>query len=352
MYSSISNMSEIRVKRLNNIDKLRCICAFLVVYVHAPISGEIGLYLSSLARVAVPIFFIISGYFYTLSSSGRQIKKLIILLVLGNAIYLIWYTLRSAHAGHAVKYLKTVFKLKRVRGFLLLNNNYISGHLWYLGAILYVTVIITLIFRINELIGRRILYILIPFLLAGDLLLGKYSLLVTGMEYQVSIVRNWIFVGIPYFSIGLLIKEYEGYIYNRICGNGKIFLLGVILLSSAGIIVEKSMLMNIGLDTKREHYISTTFLAISVFLLFLFFVSNNHNKISEIGKYYSTWVYILHLIFKKILDELANVTGLENVYIYVCPFVVFIITTLFVEILFRIIKSDTYRVIKNKISST
>ena len=59
MYSSISNMSEIRVKRLNNIDKLRCICAFLVVYVHAPISGEIGLYLSSLARVAVPIFFII-----------------------------------------------------------------------------------------------------------------------------------------------------------------------------------------------------------------------------------------------------------------------------------------------------
>ena len=74
MYSSISNMSEIRVKRLNNIDKLRCICAFLVVYVHAPISGEIGLYLSSLARAAVPIFFIISGYFYTLSSSGRQIK--------------------------------------------------------------------------------------------------------------------------------------------------------------------------------------------------------------------------------------------------------------------------------------
>ena len=41
-----------------------------------------------------------------------------------------------------------------------------------------------------------------PFLLMGDLILGKYSVLLLGREFPYILVRNFLFVGIPYFCIG------------------------------------------------------------------------------------------------------------------------------------------------------
>lgn len=50
-------------KRNKGIDILRLICAFLVVCIHAHFPGIVGEYVKAIARVAVPIFFICTGYF-------------------------------------------------------------------------------------------------------------------------------------------------------------------------------------------------------------------------------------------------------------------------------------------------
>ena len=48
----------------------------------------------------------------------------------------------------------------------------------------------------------NLLFIVSPLLLLADLILGKYSLLTLGIELNYIYIRNFLFVGIPYFSIG------------------------------------------------------------------------------------------------------------------------------------------------------
>ena len=52
------------IKRNNGIDILRLLCAFLVVCIHARFPGVIGEYIKAIARIAVPFFFICSGYLF------------------------------------------------------------------------------------------------------------------------------------------------------------------------------------------------------------------------------------------------------------------------------------------------
>lgn len=80
--------------RQNNIDILKAICAFYIVCIHVPFLGIVGEYLTPLTRIAAPIFFMISGYFYAdiVKKRGRirQIKKIIKLVIEDNIIYLVW----------------------------------------------------------------------------------------------------------------------------------------------------------------------------------------------------------------------------------------------------------------------
>ena len=65
-----------------------------MVCIHAPFSGKIGEYFTSLTRVAVPIFFMITGFYYMNEvQRGKrwfQIKKIFWLAVKSNLIFLGW----------------------------------------------------------------------------------------------------------------------------------------------------------------------------------------------------------------------------------------------------------------------
>lgn len=61
--------------------------------IHAPIPG-VSQYTTPIARIAVPIFFMITGYYYsnTVKSGkeNKQIKKIAILFVVSNIIFMFW----------------------------------------------------------------------------------------------------------------------------------------------------------------------------------------------------------------------------------------------------------------------
>lgn len=65
--------------RYNKFDKLKMLCAFLIVCIYAPFPGIIGEYFTALVRIVVLIFFTITGFFYTRKSVVQQIKKVFIL---------------------------------------------------------------------------------------------------------------------------------------------------------------------------------------------------------------------------------------------------------------------------------
>lgn len=53
--------------RYNGLDILKCICAFLIIIIHTPFDSVFSDYLVALARIAVPVFLMITGFFISIS---------------------------------------------------------------------------------------------------------------------------------------------------------------------------------------------------------------------------------------------------------------------------------------------
>ena len=327
-------MKTVRI-RSNAIDILKALCAFFIVCIHIPFPGIFGVYIVTLARIAVPIFFMITGYFYsgTVIRNGeiRQIKKIFSLFLVANLIFLLWKVF-LAIIWNDKSLFQDVFSIKKFFQFLIFNESPFNGHLWYLGAILYVLLTV----RIIRWMGgdwTRLLYVATPLLLIGDLLLGKYAILLWGDEFSYIFVRNWLFVGIPYFSVGMILREKINTSNLR-----TIPLVCLTVLFSLTTITERFFLVSMGANATRDHYISTTFLAVTVFLLFLsIYRIRKPGKLgllsAFIGRKYSTWIYIIHPIFIMVLAVGMRKIGIYNVYQYVAPIIIYAVSICFAAVI-------------------
>lgn len=194
------------MRRLHNIDSLKFLCAVLVIFLH--VHTPYQEYILPLTRCAVPCFLIISGYLiYTEDKTRleghlkRSIGKIFQILV--------WSTLVFA----AVKFLFafknndfSFLNLKTLGKFILLNENPFGFHLWYIGTYLYALIIVYFSVKSNKL---KYIWWSVPILLMLDLCLGKYSLVLWHKEFPFILVRNFLCVGLPYFSIGMLLKRWK-----------------------------------------------------------------------------------------------------------------------------------------------
>ena len=311
---------------------MKAILTFLIVCIHVPFFGRAGAYFTALARVAVPVFFIITGYFYSDTvarhKEKQQIKKILCLAVEANILFFVWNVILGILRRKSIRfYIQSIFTGKSILKFLVLNESPLAGHLWYLGAILYVLIIVFLMDKFN---CRKILYYLTPVLLIADLLFGKYSLLVLHREFPYILVRNFLCVGIPYFCIGNLISEKQCS-ENR---DKKFFQILIVFFVIASL-AERLFLVNAGLNATRDHYISTTFLSLCLFVYTL--KSNWHNKgLAVIGRRYSTWLYIMHPIFITVFAIITDKLGIAGIYRYVAPIVVYCATIVFLIILQKV----------------
>ena len=311
---------------------MKAICAFLIVCIHVPFPGRVGAYFTALTRIAVPIFFMITGYFYSDTvarhKEKRQIKKILCLVVEANILFFIWnIALDILRKENMVTYVRSIFTGKSILEFLALNESPLAGHLWYLGAILYVLVIVLLADKLN---CRKVLYCLTPVLLIADLVLGKYSLLTFHREFPYILVRNFLCVGIPYFCIGNIIREKQ-------CSekwNKKVLQVLIVVFAITSL-AERFALVNAGLNATRDHYLSTTFLAICLVVYTL--KSNWYNKgLAVIGRKYSTWLYIIHPIFITAFAMITGKLGIKSIYSCIAPIVVYCATLAFLAIVQRL----------------
>lgn len=137
--------------------------------------------------------------------------------------------------------------------------------------------------------------------------------------------------GIPYFLIGTLInnnKETLMQIYRR----KKLIVLILFFLITT--LAEKYILIKINVNTIRDHYVSTTFLSIFVFLYFIKIpMVNNNNILAKIGKKYSLHIYIIHLMLVKLYNMYVINKGISNYFIQI---VIFLISSLIAILYVRI----------------
>lgn len=259
-------------QRNYSIDVLKFICAVLVVFLHTDFKWHDMIL--PFTRCAVPSFLMISGFLlYSGEGIGqerlmRNIKHILHIFLWSTLLFFIYKEALSIVHGELF-----VPSFKQWVFFLIFNENPFAGHLWYLGAYLYVLLIMVAVDKYN--LWKYMLWFT-PLLLMGDLVLGKYSLLLLGKEYPFVYVRNFLFVGIPYFMLGIWFKKHFGKL-SKI--NRYIYSWGVILFTFTSI-MEKTILLDLGKSPMREHYLSTTFLAICLFMFVLSFKNVHSSKVS------------------------------------------------------------------------
>lgn len=310
------------------IDTLKMLCAVLIVFLHVPTPLR-GFY-EPIIRCGVPCFFLISGYLLygekMQEKTRKSIKRIFTLTVWSSVIYLVYSSLLSR--GNLIVLLPTA---QSWIDFIFFNENPWAGHLWYLSAYLYVLIIVS---GLKSERSHNIAFACIPFLLLTDLALGFYSNALWGKIFPVCYVRNFLCVGLPYFLLGCFLKK------KSIINNKSILLLGgvIFLLTSYA---EKYCLSKAGLNGIREHYLSTTFLSVCVFLLFIKHKQASETFISYMGKELSLYIYVFHPIIRDVCEVLVNRVCSYDfiaVYSYIAPVVVLAATVLFSHILSKFIK--------------
>lgn len=332
-------------KRIAGFDILKCFCALLIVCMHFPFPSTAGQLVNVLTRIAVPVFFMITGYFYDSTvQRGRekkQIAKILKLTVAANLGYFVIYAL-----GHLVKkdigaYLVKVFSPKSLFEFFVLNESPFEGHLWYLGALLYVLVIAYLLNKAGKL---KILMYLAPVLIIAELFLGRYSVFVFGEPLNMLFSRNFLFTGLPFFGIGMMIKR------AKVPQSPVPFFIAAVVFYLTSVF-EKYLPQIAGFKSDRENYLSTALLAISVFLIFETVYSNRTpsrfgSRLAAVGLKYSAWIYIIHPLAGKAMAFAVKKVGLFNVYNWVQPFAVFAASLLISILIIKLLSIVSAKVSK------
>lgn len=328
--------------RYDGLDILKAICAFLVICIHCSFKGKMGACIISLTRIAVPIFFMITGFFYqnvmVKNGEKRQVVKILKLTIIANGVYILWNVVTNIMSGDNLSiHFKNLITENSLIKWIVFNESPFGGHLWYLNAIFYVLCLAFFITHKikNKSMIKRMMNIITPILLCCDLVVGKYSILLWGREFPYILVRNFVFVGIPYFWIGIMIYNYQTKRKAKLET-----WISFCFLFTVTTLIEHIFLVCLNVNATRDHYISTTFLAISTFVLFVELYKNRKKNKAElfmgiVGKKYSTWIYIFHPIVITVMSVITNWLGIYEIYKILAPIFVYIITIVLVHYIYQ-----------------
>lgn len=291
---------------------LKFFAAFLVVWIHLGVRGvgdphveQFTIYSDALCRIAVPLFFIITGYYY-IDIEQRikpKLKKIILTTISVAIVYAGIFLLNHSNSSTFTPNSTWFFK------FLLFNNfSPIGIHLWYLFALIYSLFFIRIL---RQHVSDNNLYIIALSLLITGCLINYTSY----NEY----VRNWIFIGIPNICLGLFLCQH--FHYNQI---RKIFLTCFILLVL--LFLEVYLRRQLHIEAGRDLFIVQSFLAGGVILLIVNQPIKNTGVIAlcaRLGKH-SDSIYYFHLA---VYAFIASIVSFDRPLMIISrPFITFILT--------------------------
>ena len=319
-------------KRNYSLNILKGVCCILIVFNHCKFPGITGNLIENYARIGVPVFFMISGFFVSNNDKlkvNKKIVKTMMMLIYSCLFWLIYNILRFYFIDNAqlFTYLNNLINIKTIGKFILLNENPFWGHLWFINALLYCYIYQYIIIKFNkqkkvEIIEKVLAICLLIFYIIINIIIIKDDL------SNIYLIRNFIFMGIPFFCIGKHINVNKIY-FEKI----KILIIIVLFI-----------LLNIEILLYRsELYISSIFLSIYLFKLCLK-NPNNYNKLLDyIGDKISMYVYILHPAIKYVVIYLFKLLKIHSgVILYIEPLVMLILT---------LITSHIYRIVLLKMQN-
>jgi len=321
--------------RNKSLDILKLISSYVVVFIHFSFSGVTGDIVDSLARFAVPVFFMISGYFAYGTSAEKLISKMkniIKIYFWGAVLYICFYgILKLCDVGikGAIWYCILYFNPMIIFKFIVFNVPRSSEHLWFLVALIYVYVLQYFVVKMKI---KECIYLWSGvILLAIHLLLGV-GLSSVGIVISPCVIRNFLFMGYPFFCIGMLMRKNEDLVHK------KITYIRAIILILIGMI---ETVISYFICGKNELFIGSVLVAVALFTISLktknMQINENVVKVSQA----STGIYIIHIMVGYSLERIftTNTIIMKNAF----PFLVCILST-FIVLLFEKIKKSQRRV--------
>ena len=301
-------------QRWTCLDILKCLAALAVVEIHKPLDVQKGTEILILCRFAVPVFFMITGFFYpeirARKREWRQLGKIFVIAICANLFYLLWDTFLAWEEGKKIsEILLNRLEDKTPEDYILWNFSPLVPHLWYLQALLYVLVLAALV----EYLGlRKLAYLAIPVLLVGNLIRGNYSLLFWKKDYcHIYYARNFLYCGLPFFWLGCWFGERKeklaAYLNKK---RMALLLIGVPVFWKMSL-MERKWLEKRNVLGSEEEYAGTILMAICIFLFFIgwqkVYVENDFTRaLAKIGKEYSMYIYIFHYAVLQALSQCLN----------------------------------------------
>ena len=316
-----------------NINILKAICAYFIIIIHCNYPGKLGILAETIARFALPTFFMISGYFrfYTQDidfdkKMTNKIMRLLKLTIIAHLVYFLLQILELYSLNNITEWISESFKIKNIIKFFIFNRSSLKyGHLWYMLALLYCYIIFRKIKTIKK---EAYLYFIIICILTLTIIIEMSSqMLEINSILGIDIVlwyRNFVFIGFPFVSIGYLIHKHENEIVHKI-GNKELYLS--IIFGSLVAILERKYIGH------YELYIGSIIMSIGIFLLFVKNDKFENIVLSEIGDKYSTGIYLYHyalIYIISIFEKKFYIFEKIKFYFYYKPIIICVLITFIV----------------------
>lgn len=310
------------------------IAAFAVVLIHCTLPGVPGEIIKGIARFAVPLFFLISGYFAYGREDAvlrRRESHILRLYVGAVAVYYLWAALRYFLSRRTFAQMGAELFPdggRTVSDLLLFNRTAMAPHLWFMGALVYCYLFYRLLAR--KRLEERV-YLLIPVLLAANLLLGEGRGL-TGIVVPVRWIRSFWLMGFPFFLWGswFACREKQGGLrLHRGAG---------IALVAAGMILSSVECLWSGYD---ELYVGSILTAEGLFRLALAFPDlGKGSLLARIGERDSANIYLWHMLLRNFAALAFLMAGVYETMAcqLLMPFLVGAASTALAELMHRIKK--------------
>lgn len=301
--------------RENGFDYFKGCACIAVILIHCYFPNNIGIAIRTLCRFAVPVFFVVSGYFMLTdedlcirAKTIKKIKHITTMLIGAGVFYFFFDIIRSLLTNYGGKgfqeYIKQLITGINIIKFFVTNNPLRYAHLWFLMALIYCYILMLLF---DKTYPRKLVnsfpILMIVFLIFG---LWNNSLhLRASINGKIYIKNLFVLRALPFFLAGMWLKKNRKIIDKWNISECKLII--AIFLGSILGLIERAVFM------ESQFYFGSYIVvaAMMIYALKYNYKFRSDNFIVYIGRELSTYIYIIHIAVGHTVNLIATKHGIS-----------------------------------------
>lgn len=302
------------------LNVLKAIACIHVVLIHCIFPEPFGTGVKSAGRFAVPLFFCISGYFFTSlrdpddAAMARKLRHSLTMIFWAEAFHVIFSILLFGlwSAASRNELYVSYFKTGWIEKYFLLGQSPVFAHLWFLYALAVIYALMLVFIRSRKRIHAA--YFTIPVSLIGIMLMQEFrgldvirnSILIPGSQTQMQPSSFFFFRALPFFLTGMLIREMKekGH-FQPSPGKQKALIVLAILFQACA--VAEGYIFPVA-----QFYVGSMLAMVCMMLYGIMKPDLRIGPMDFIGGKLSMYVYIIHYAVMRVWDRvltLLHVSG-------------------------------------------